>query len=269
MTNYLKNLSWIIKHPAYFPEFSRKIRYRLNLRRELLEAKVASDKLSTLSVSEHEALKILFGTSAEIMSYEERHKVAISEANQRVTATNDTLGGPAALDFLYNAVRLSGAKAIVETGVAYGWSSLAILLALDENGSGKLESIDFPQLGTSGESVGVAVPHSLRRLWTLHIGPDRLKLPIALVSLTWIDMCHYDSDKSAAGRRFAYPLLWSSLKNGGIFISDDIGDNMAFLEFATSVRSESTAVVIRSEQGGGKFIGALKKCPCPGSSANP
>ena len=35
------------------------------------------------------------------------------------------MGGPRNLNLLFNAIKLTGAKCIVETGVAYGWSSLA------------------------------------------------------------------------------------------------------------------------------------------------
>ena len=45
-----------------------------------------------------------------------------------------------------------------------------------------------------------------------------------------IDLCHYDSDKSWWGRAYAF-LLWKALKPGGLFISDDIQDNMFFAEF--------------------------------------
>ena len=52
----------------------------------------------------------------------------------------------------------------------------------------------------------------------------------------YLDLCHYDSDKSYYGRRWAYPKLWEALKTGGIFISDDIQDNWAFKEFCVSQR---------------------------------
>ncbi len=69
-----------------------------------------------------------------------------------------------------------------------------------------------------------------------------------------IDLCHYDSDKSYYGRSYAYPLLWNSLKEGGIFISDDIQDNFAFKDFV-----ESMDLVYAVTEYKGKYIGITRK----------
>ena len=65
-------------------------------------------------------------------------------------------------------------------------------------------------------------------------------------------MCHYDSDKSYEGRMWAYPLLWGALEIGGIFMSDDIGDNLAFRDFARQVAAEP---IVASFDG--KYVGVL------------
>ena len=67
-------------------------------------------------------------------------------------------------------------------------------------------------------------------------------------------MCHYDSDKSYSGRMWTYPRLWHALRPEGLFISDDIGDNMGFADFARSVAIEP--IVVRS---GEKYVGILIK----------
>ena len=54
------------------------------------------------------------------------------------------MGGASHIHLLYDCVRLSKAKKVVETGVAYGWSSLAILKALSLTNNGKLFSVDMP-----------------------------------------------------------------------------------------------------------------------------
>ena len=69
-----------------------------------------------------------------------------------------------------------------------------------------------------------------------------------------IDLCHYDSDKSWWGRHYAYPILWDSLKSGGLFISDDIQDNLYFSEF---VKKKNLKFVIVEFEG--KFIGLIRK----------
>src|SRR5262249_43805840 len=101
---------------------------------------------------------------------------------------------------------------------------------------------------------GVAVPDELRAGWTLIRQADRGALPLALQKVGSIDLCHYDSDKSYAGRRFAYPRLWRALRPGGYFISDDIGDNVAFHEFADEVAVQPTVVCTHE-----KFVGVIRK----------
>jgi hypothetical protein len=67
-------------------------------------------------------------------------------------------------------------------------------------------------------------------------------------------LCHYDSDKSYAGRKWTYPQLWAALRPGGIFISDDIGDNMGFRDFAQSINIDP--IVVQSNE---RFVGILLK----------
>ena len=69
-----------------------------------------------------------------------------------------------------------------------------------------------------------------------------------------VDLCHYDSDKSYYGRVYGYPLLWDSLKEGGIFISDDIQDNLAFKEL---VERKKTKFAVTEYEG--KYIGITLK----------
>ena len=69
------------------------------------------------------------------------------------------MGGAGHVDLLYHVCLHKRPDRIVETGVAYGWSSLAILLALEENGRGALVSIDRPYPGLDNDAfVGCVVP---------------------------------------------------------------------------------------------------------------
>ena len=54
------------------------------------------------------------------------------------------MGGSAHIDLLYDCVKILKPTNIIETGVAFGWSSLAILKAISENKNGKLISVDMP-----------------------------------------------------------------------------------------------------------------------------
>lgn len=178
------------------------------------------------------------------------------EAESLAQLASVRMGGPGDIDLLYAAVLLSGAQKVVETGVAYGWSSLALLAALEAQCKGTLTSVDMPYPKMNNEAwVGVAVPQRLRQRWTLVREPDRFGLSkaIALHGGT-IDLCHYDSDKSYPGREYGYALMWHALTPGGVFISDDIQDNLAFRDFMA--RLNVPFAVTESQ---GKYVGIARK----------
>lgn len=166
------------------------------------------------------------------------------------------MGGAGDINLLYAATVLSGAVRIVETGVAYGWSSLAILAALESRDDARLVSVDMPYPKMNNEDfVGIVVPERLRDKWELVREPDRNGLVKAIAQLGGsIDLCHYDSDKSWYGRQFGYRLMWEALRPGGVFISDDIQDNFAFREF---VEPNRRVYAITGYEG--KFVGIVRK----------
>lgn len=180
----------------------------------------------------------------------------IEEGEQLAAKSAVKMGGPGDLNLLFDAVRLTGAQCVIETGVAYGWSSLAILNAISNNDSGKLYSVDMPYPKMGNEAfVGIVVPERFRSRWSLIREPDRRGLEKAIKKASGqIDLCHYDSDKSWWGRAYAFPLLWDALQPGGLFISDDIQDNMYFAEF---VKSKSLPFAITKSEG--KFVGLIRK----------
>ncbi len=180
----------------------------------------------------------------------------LAEASARAEAAQVRMGGPGDLDLLYAAVCLLGARRVVETGVAYGWSSLAILAALEGCDDAALASVDMPYPKMGNEAfVGIAVPERLRARWTLVRRPDRYGLDSALRVLGGtVDLAHYDSDKSWQGRTWAFPRIWAALAPGGLFICDDIQDNLAFAEFAGSL---GLSAAVTSAHG--KYVGLLRK----------
>tara|TARA_B100000700_G_C15058040_1_gene863996 strand:+ start:3871 stop:4680 length:810 start_codon:yes stop_codon:yes gene_type:complete len=167
------------------------------------------------------------------------------------------LGGNANIDLLYTLTIISKPQKVIETGVAFGWSSYAILAALSENEmNGSLISVDMPYPSTvNNDYVGIVVPEKLRKDWKLIRLPDRPGIKKAIkINKEKFDLIHYDSDKSSRGRKYAYELLWESLKEGGLFISDDIEDN---LEFANFVEKKQTKYfVLKYEK---KYIGIAFK----------
>ena len=249
----LKSIKWFISRPQYFKTFLYLIR------RKFLPDKEGTRDASTEWCKERAlvnevALKKLF-PNFTYQPIEEVYPEIFDYANQEVEKCEVQMGGAGDLNFLYYLTKLSKSEKIIETGVAYGWSSLSILLALSEQSGGKLISGDLPYVSLNNDPyVGCVVPESLKSKWQLIRQADRQALPVALKEFKKIDLCHYDSDKSYYGRWWAYPKLWDALNDGGYFVSDDINDNMAFVEFCEKV--ERKPIVIEF---GGKYLGVIKK----------
>lgn len=167
------------------------------------------------------------------------------------------MGGKADLELLYYLAEHQKAHTIVETGVAYGWSSSVFLLSLQNREEGVLYSTDMPYAKMNNEIfVGCLVPSELKKKWHLITLPDRQAFPKIGKQISSIDLCHYDSDKSYRGRMWAYAWLWSRLRIGGIFISDDVNDNVAFKDFSETVGETPTIVYYEPED---KYAGLLIK----------
>lgn len=138
-------------------------------------------------------------------------------------------------------------KILVETGVAYGISSSAILLALKMNREGKLISIDLPNKNPSGyeyrdgfvdpvfipdqKDAGWLVPSELRNRWSLKLGKSSDILP----SLnTTLDMFFHDSEHSYENMMSEFMWANQHMESGGIIGADDFHWNDAFLTFVKS-----------------------------------
>jgi predicted O-methyltransferase YrrM len=182
----------------------------------------------------------------------------LRDAEERAARSGCKMGGPAHIDLIYAVARLMRARDVIETGVAYGWSSLAFLAAMGEGG--RLVSVDRPYPGAGNEPfVGIAVPEDFKSRWKIIHEPDRNGLRKAVAQFPHgIDIAHYDSDKSYQGREFAYPIIWRALKPGGLFISDDIQDNMAFAHFV-----EERGLRYGVTETSGKYVGIAFKSSAP------
>jgi hypothetical protein len=74
----------------------------------------------------------------------------------------------------YALIKLLKPEVVVETGVGAGVSSWIILQAMQENGTGRLVSIDLPTPNTELlPEVGYLVPQELRIRWELRTGPSQ------------------------------------------------------------------------------------------------
>lgn len=182
-------------------------------------------------------------------------------AQQRVDTCPQQMGGPGNKALLFSLVKGTQAKTVIETGVAYGWSSLAILMAIREIGGGRLFSSNLHYREYDGDEqyVGCAVPEELRAMWTLVPKCDAEAIPEILPQSGTVDLIHYDSAKSYAGRLATYPLLWKALRVGGLFVSDDIDDNVGFDHFCRMLKANPIIVETPRPGKPSKYVGIIKK----------
>lgn len=255
----LLTFRWFLARPYMYGEFVRQLIRYSGRNKELArtQAEEAEGWCSARAIDTAQALSLLCGLQHS--TFWADHDARLKAARRRAAACPVRMGGAGNLELLYEISTATNATRVIETGVALGWSTLALLLSLSRGGNGKLVSTDMPYPKEQSEQyVGCVVPSDLSSQWILLRGPDRKVLPVALSMLPAIDLCHYDSDKSYKGRRWAYPLLWAALRPGGILISDDVGDNFGFRDFSVSVQGEPI-IVAMSKTIGTKYVGILVK----------
>ncbi len=256
MIEKMRTLFWFLKRPKLYPQLGHLVFKKLShtTRRQDDTRDEMESWCSERCVDSNAALAQLTGetvtTPVSVLFSD-----CFENADKIKKACPVAMGGPGDLDLLYWSAEHLNASKVIETGVAYGWSSLAILLSLRNRKDSRLISTDMPYPKRNNDSyVGCLVPEELKNNWYIIRYADRQALPKAVKALGQIDMCHYDSDKSYDGRMWAYPILWKALKPNGFFISDDIGDNVAFRDFSSIV--ERNPIVIKKAN---KYIGVIVK----------
>jgi hypothetical protein len=158
----------------------------------------------------------------------------------------------------YALARKRQPRTVVETGVCNGVSTLAILLALDENGTGQLYSIDYPfrasesleefRAETYEQFGGAVIPHDkdpgwiipdeLRARWDLTLGKSQRALPRLVTTLDSIELFVHDSEHSHPCMTFEFELAHEWVDDGGLVLADDIDWNDAFSQFVDIRNSE-------------------------------
>ena len=147
------------------------------------------------------------------------------------------------LQILYSAIRLYKPKIMIETGVAGGSTSLAILSAMKKNGSGKLYSIDIGNVMVApGYEIGYIVPEEIRSNWSLIVGDSKKELPKLLNQLKEIDCFFHDSDHSYEHMNFEFNAVLPFLDSKNLILSDDTELNSSFHEFVSQNGYSSTTL---------------------------
>jgi predicted O-methyltransferase YrrM len=148
---------------------------------------------------------------------------------------------------------------VLETGVARGLTTRAILEALERNGTGHLWSVDLPPLleHDLSDETGAAVPARLYDRWTLVRGSSRRVLPELIADLGQIDLFVHDSMHTTRNLRFELERIWPALRSGGAALIDDVEKNAATAQFLQA--HPPTPTVICAADDGKVLIGCLFK----------
>lgn len=163
------------------------------------------------------------------------------------------------LNFIHALVLLAEPETVIETGVASGGSSAAILSALCKIEKGKLISIDLPCVKKNDqvvcmskayqfeahetstvsdfESAGWLVSRSFKHRWSLHLDDSLVLLPQLLKGLGTIDLFLHDSFHSYSHMKSELQMVWPYLNSGGLLLADDIFafGHCAFSDFAREI----------------------------------
>jgi len=122
-------------------------------------------------------------------------------------------------------------RIVVETGVASGLSSAYFLKALEDNGTGRLISIDMPNFEQKliqesseystkspegnipqGKNPGWLIPNALRKRWTLKIGLVKNILVPTLDELGKIDIFFHDSEHTYENMMYEFRNAWPHIR---------------------------------------------------------
>lgn len=253
MINKILMIIWFILRPKFYLHFFSMIKRKFLFNHDTIINRRKAEEWAAENTISYTAAFQKLGLKGDMIGLDIN---TIIEAQKLEKNSSVKMGGAGHINLLYDCTKLLKAQKVIETGVAYGWSSLAILKALHDINFGKLYSVDMPYPRKNNENdVGIVVPKYLKENWSLIREPDKPGIIKALEKAGGkIDLCHYDSDKSWWGRHYAYPILWDSLKPKGLFISDDIQDNLYFSEF---VKNKSLQfVVIKFKE---KYVGLIRK----------
>lgn len=146
------------------------------------------------------------------------------ESEKKLNKFNFVLGGGANCILIYFFSRYFKPKIIYETGVSYGFSSNVFLNAIEKNEIGFLYSSDLPYLKikNSQTAIGCLVNDRLKKNWKLNIKGDTNNALQFSKSNRFIDLFHYDSDKSFMGKFITLNIIKKKFSKKCIIIFDDI-----------------------------------------------
>lgn len=243
-----------LKRPDLYPELRRKIWKNIFNRSSGLRGKEEAEKwCKSIAISEKDFIENVLKTT--FVPFEKLFPQEFATALQAQAKAPVKMGGAGSLSVIYYINEFANAQKSIETGVAYGWSSFAALASLVHR-NGTLYSSDMPYIlqNQSEDFVGCVIPEKYKNNWDLYRFADKESLPKIFSKAESFDVVHYDSDKTYDGRLWAYNLLWNKLRTGGVFMSDDVGDNAAFKDYCE--KNNRKPYIIEFD---GKYAGVIIK----------
>jgi hypothetical protein len=150
----------------------------------------------------------------------------------------------------YAACRALKPQLAIETGTAYGLTSAFILRAMQDNGCGRLISIDLPPLGRDADRhVGILIPPELRGRWHLIRGSSRRHLKHVAGTGGPIGLFVHDSLHTYRTMIAEFTTVHPVLARPSLVIADDIDGNGAFRDFVERYRPQYAAAVPQPHKG--------------------
>jgi predicted O-methyltransferase YrrM len=248
-TSNLRNVARNALRPHYLPVMARKMVSRLRPTHRDDAVRWAEGRAESLTGFGNEIDAELW---AEASAWADDFRVT---ARRRLDQAAIPLpGGGGHFKLVHFLVRHLQPAVVLETGVAAGYTSQAILTAMEANGRGTLYSSDFPyfRLDAPERYVGCLVDEHLKSRWHLALHGDRANLAELLPQIETVDLLHYDSDKTVEGRQFVMDAVAPKLAPGAVIVMDDIDDNTFFRDWIAR-----TGRPCRVFGGGRKFVGLV------------
>lgn len=154
---------------------------------------------------------------------------------------------------IYVVCRALEPDTVLETGVAYGVTSAAVLAALQKNGNGVLHSIDLPPLGDGATLplIGCMIPPGLKGRWCLHLGSSKRVLWRLLAGhARRVGVFIHDSADIYRVQQMELRAVWPHLAPSFAIIANGIHSTPAFAEFVEEKHVQHWHAIRRSENPG-------------------
>jgi predicted O-methyltransferase YrrM len=228
----VRNLARNALRPGYLPVMTSKVLSKFTDRPHAARER---DATAWAGARARRADDIARAVDPELWGEAQEVGTRLEEAGARKLAAleEDPHQGGGHSSLLYFLVRYAKVEIAVETGVALGYSTAAILSAMRANGRGHLYSTDFPAFRhrEPERHIGCLVDDHLRDRWTLSLRGDRKGLDRVLKEVDRIDLLHYDSDKTYRGRQRVVRRVEPLLAPDALLMMDDIQDNFYFRDY--------------------------------------